>query len=237
LGVEWSANAVLIVFNPDVPGDRCPIYWGHDEESEEAQASTECLKPMLAQTLRNLFFAVSDAESKPASLILPALGTGSGGLQKADFYEVFTDELIAQLRRGSDLPGELILRVWQGDRVDWAEEKEALAAALARLHTSWSREEHPQRDASSLYIILGVLLALLLVVALYGWWAPLSAGIPDLRSFFNAAMATVGFTGVLYTLFASFFLSEAPLAHVATTTLLSMVYLFFSSGAEATYER
>ena len=103
------------------------------------------------------------------TIVLPALGTGTGGVDKGIFYGGLANvvEKCLTSTKGCDraLPRRIILLVWSKDSA-WGETANAIARNLARLGDKWRLNYAPDTPIAKQARYLGVLLVLLVCVIL-----------------------------------------------------------------------
>jgi len=99
-------------------------------------------------------------QDRPDAIILPAVGTGIGGLPKSRFYDVLQKIILGELgRKDGIVPAELILQIWQGESEGAKKSTTySIANALTQLANSWA-ELHPKENYAQLAVLLGISLA------------------------------------------------------------------------------
>jgi hypothetical protein len=132
-----------------------------------------CLGLTVKDSLQDLFSQLQDPRFRGVdAMILPAIGTGVGGLSKASFYHtLLADILVAELTKGHGLPRTIVLQARRSEtRSTWPETHSAISAALAKSVITWNfQSDHESKD-SEWPSLIGVAIGgcLLLVSSLFG---------------------------------------------------------------------
>jgi hypothetical protein len=138
-------------------------------------------------------------------IIIPAIGTGYGGLRKKLFYRYLEADISTALKRDLYLPDYIYLQVYRKDKAGWTTTSNAVSRALAALINDWNSEDHSTSDPGWTPIVgvLGGFGVLLLVVAIA----------PALISYEQLNLAILG-SGSIIILLMGWLLSALGLASV-----------------------
>jgi hypothetical protein len=151
LGIGLVASAAIVVFNP--VGDVTPCRWASPAINDNDDAFA-CLHATVDTALAKVL-GDHEAASSPSTetLILPALGTGTGQLPRGRFYDLLGQRLVRNLSESSaKLPSRLLLHVWRGPRdsqvsaADWEATRYGVAEMVVRVAQEWVRTSQPARD-------------------------------------------------------------------------------------------
>lgn len=159
-GVTRVANAAVVIWEGDAERPRCGREHGAD-------AYRTCISGTIESALEDLVRRLPTAGS-PDVLIVPALGTGTGGLPMEDFYQVVSDVLTASIQNEASsaaLPRRIVLHVWHRWSPDeWRRARSALANLATRITDYWTIESSGLRSTTTPANLLGVAGALTLVL-------------------------------------------------------------------------
>ena len=139
-----------------------------------------CVSNAVTDSLQDLFTQLhSDRFRDIDAVVIPAIGTGVGGLSKASFYQtLLTNTLVDELKRGHRLPQKLILQVRRGEIPNtWPETQLAISTTLSKSIAIWAfQTEHKNTDSEWLSLI-GVAIGgcLVLISFFFGFSVPIIA--------------------------------------------------------------
>jgi hypothetical protein len=162
-GVKWVANVGVVVYaNPDSEKRPC---WNADGNTT-ASKYEKCLTDDVTKSLGSLF-QLARVHRDPDVMILPALGTGVGGLEKDDFYTAFFAVLMRELNSSAQLPTTIYLQIYSKEPASaWLKTKNSIATILEGDIVDWNNLDHVVNgDWASLTGVAGCLSILLLLVS------------------------------------------------------------------------
>lgn len=215
-GITRTANVAVITWKAVSENEPC---FDMSRDSQRNQAE-ECVESSVREGLRNVLGAINrlERESKPDAIVLPALGTGFGGLPKARFYRVAGEVVLSELSSPSGyLPPSIYFHVWhEGQHEMQPSTSFALSSMVVRLEDELLRQR-PRAKRSALWVIAGCCSALFFASAvghrrpsgtreLGGVGAELLYVLGWLLTGFGVAM---GFKGGLESLFPYSYLGDA----------------------------
>ena len=166
--IVFVANTVVIAWKgvDETPNCRTDISAPLNPSQSEYVA---CVQNAISNSLTDLFS--KQEMNKIDNLVLPAIGTGVGGVAKGFFYQSVAAAVAKCLEAagcGQRLPKRIILVVWSGDRSTggWNATRDAIARNIASLGDNWRLHYAPDSHIEKQARYLGVLLVLLVFVAL-----------------------------------------------------------------------
>jgi len=116
-----------------------------------------CISNAVTDSLQDLFTQMRNNRFRDVdAVVIPAIGTGVGGLSKASFYQtLLASILVDELKRGHRLPQTIVLQVPRGDTPNtWPETESAISTALAKSVAVWAfQTEHKNSDSEWLSLI------------------------------------------------------------------------------------
>jgi hypothetical protein len=130
----------------------------------------QCIKSAIENALSVLFNRQEMLRIN--TVVLPALGTGTGRLSKGDFYKSTAKvlETCLQLAGCSEkLPRTVVLTVWSGESAPnaWADGRDAIARNMTSLGQNWISHYVPNQQIQKRARFLGVMLVLFVFVIGY----------------------------------------------------------------------
>lgn len=174
--IVFVANAVVIAWKgvDETPNCRTDLSTPLNPSQPEYVA---CVQNAIGNSLTDLFS--KQEMNRIDSLVLPALGTGTGGVAKGFFYQSVAAAVAKCLEAvgcGQRLPTRIILAVSSGDRSasGWTATKGAIARNIVSLGDSWRLHYTPDSHVERQARYLGVLLVLFVFVVLLSFqrWLP-----------------------------------------------------------------
>lgn len=200
-GIHQIANIATVTYTDVNAGAPCYNPNASDETLKL------CVKGVIHKGLQHLFKSLSkDSQAeRPDAVIIPQLGTGHGGLDKATFYESLTQSIEWLLEESGPhphLPRRILLQAQLDSDGTLHSGDEALAAQLLELQTHWnSPSHHTKVDSTGLWVAVGVLAGVAVMSLLGRVPTAVGAGAPIGQRFLFAlgwSMAAYGSaTGIL----------------------------------------
>jgi len=117
--VKEVANAGIVTWNRDKL--RAKKFCLEDYRAPDENAYVTCVKGMVKDALEAVFEARDPNDGRRYdAILLPAIGTGTGPLDKGDFNLIAFDAIAHALTTdgGRTLPDDIYLQVWAGDAPD-----------------------------------------------------------------------------------------------------------------------
>jgi hypothetical protein len=158
---------------------------------------TQCITNAIENALSGLFNRQEMVGID--TVVLPALGTGTGNVSKGDFYKSMYKALerCLQLSGCSEkLPRIIVLVVWSGETGlgAWTDTRDAIARNMTILGQNWMSHYVPNQQIQKRARFLGVLLVILVFVIAYSYRESLPAQISHrLPTFGDASLWIVTF--------------------------------------------
>ena len=164
LGISELRNVAIVTFAPDPRSRRSPCF-----DQDDANA---CLTRYLQLSLRGALEYRAPGAQQVEHIIVPELGTGTGGLSKDVFYDAIFGTLSAALAaddRRRAIPTNIYLQVWSGDVVGrYTDTEDAVRSRLTAIVEGWRAQAHPPESNQWLRMagIAGSLAALMVAALL-----------------------------------------------------------------------
>jgi hypothetical protein len=161
-GFDTLADVVII--NYSMSGDVYPCVQKQpplnpdDDARSDGERYATCVATNVRNGLQNFFDAIRERRERigtqyPATIMMPALGTGIGKISKSRFYEQLGSELTDELRDpNSALPDRLILQL----RVRKPDEQEAASYAISVMLQRLYHNRPAPRDYGIVGLLPGV---------------------------------------------------------------------------------
>lgn len=155
------ANAAIVLIDP-ANIDRPPCW-----EKPNNSQYRDCINDAVLISLQHIFGADHSSDLDAPVMVMPALGTGFGKLEKDDFYKDLFAGLGKTLReRKSPWTMDLLLLVnRQSD--DWENTKKSIAQRLGDMAYSWGRTGS-EGNAVDIWFMCGISLAMSLLFLSFG---------------------------------------------------------------------
>ena len=185
--IRYVANAIIVAWKGVSETPNCKT----DSATPVAASQPEYVKCIQNAVENSLSDLLGKYEMKSVdTIVLPALGTGTGHVDKGVFYGGVASvvEKCLTSTKGCDraLPRRIILLVWSKDSA-WTETANAIARNLARLGDTWRLNYAPDTPIAKQARYLGVLLVLLVFVILLSFRNMLPAAVAEYLPIFEGA--------------------------------------------------
>jgi hypothetical protein len=157
--IRYVDRAIVVAWEGVPSRPNCMIF--EPTAARTPEDKDRCLLEAITRSLGNLFY--SPEMTGINTLVLPALGTGTGELPKDKFYHAVSDALSAchaQPECDERLPPRIILAIVSGGGSPWRETRDAIARSLADLNVAWRLHYSPKAPVAKEAQYLGVLLVL-----------------------------------------------------------------------------
>jgi hypothetical protein len=131
------------------------------------QGYSKCVTDGIKEAVSDLFYRRKEVRDWP-TLLMPALGTGTGAIQPNAVYDVYQKiifEFLSSSELSPQLPENLVLllsRRWTPD--EWKYHRFGIAHMVSGLHDRWSIFSGKYRQTGPIETLLGVLIGLILLV-------------------------------------------------------------------------
>lgn len=163
LGIQRIANVAIVTWAKVADSEPCISSSdnGGKDRSDCVEASVQAGLLNVVNSLRKL-----PSAEQPDALILPALGTGIGGLQKSRFYKAAVAVVLGELNNtGGYLPPKIFFHEWAGSSAGFFNAAHALGTELAGLESGWTKQ-HPRGSATAYFVAAGACAALAVVLGI-----------------------------------------------------------------------
>jgi O-acetyl-ADP-ribose deacetylase (regulator of RNase III) len=179
--VDYVGNAIIVAWKGVSEVPNCKI------DPMTAIGSTQpgysaCIQKAIQDALWNLFNR--QEMTGLHTVVLPALGTGTGRLTKGQFYQSAVKSLekcLAAKTCEPKLPKTIIFAVWSGDTSvgGWPDTRDAIARNLIELGSDWASNYTPTTSIQKRARFVGVLLALFAFVIILSLQSHLPVKVGD----------------------------------------------------------
>lgn len=199
--IKDVANAGIITWNRDKLRAKKPCLEEYQAPDENAYVT--CVRGMVKEALEAVFEARDpDDGHRYQALLLPAIGTGIGPLDKGEFNEItfkaISNALITD--GGRNLPDDIYLQVWAGDDPDsFARTIDGISTGADEAIDAWRAAAKSNRETGWLLAagVAGGLGLVVLLRAVTGRFAALAPQL-DLSAPNGAALQLVALVIVSY---------------------------------------
>ena len=166
--LEFVASAVIVAWKGVSEKPNCRF---DDLSLQPYQPGfAKCFQTAIESALSSLF--KSDDIARIDTLVLPALGTGTGRLSKGESYNSTINSLLACLqvaKCANNLPSSIVFLVWSGEANPgaWTETRDAVARNVATLAADWSGQYTSTLPIQKQARFVGILIVILVAVFAY----------------------------------------------------------------------
>ncbi|WP_407117150.1 hypothetical protein [Bradyrhizobium sp. LMG 9283] len=169
--VERVAHAAIVTWGTEGDLGR-PSCKRTDKDQSPGRYSTDqgylkCATEAIKEAVTDLFYRRKEVRTLP-TLLLPALGTGTGAVQPNAVYDVYQNviyEFLSKPELSPQLPEKLVLllsRNWT--EAQWKYHRYGIAHMVSGLHDRWSIFSGKYRQTGPIETLLGVLIGLIVLV-------------------------------------------------------------------------
>ena len=201
VGIGHVANVALIVWRDDKGRGRCRDVAhvetvGTSDDGYSADPTyASCISGWIGYAMSDLLIRRAEVES-PSTVLIPALGTGTGGVPPEATYQAYRrviEDLLALSEASSSLPDNLVLLLWRGWSPDqWAAHQIAIANLVSELHNRWAMRAVKYRQIAPLATLLGVLSGLIVLALAITIWRGDALGRLRCMAELQLAMTLIG---------------------------------------------
>ncbi|MBP0624987.1 hypothetical protein [Cupriavidus consociatus] len=142
LGIDWVGNFAIVVWD-NTYDENLPC-WNFEGVDNKAKYQA-CIRDDTSLAFHN-FFTELHAKKDIDGVIIPAVGTGTGLLNKGEFYDLLFKELYTVLsdeRLSADLPANIYLLVNPREsRATWLRARNGIATHLGPMIKNWDTATH-----------------------------------------------------------------------------------------------
>jgi hypothetical protein len=139
----------------------------------------DCVTKEVTLAMPRIIELKDDGKKPYDNMIVPALGTGTGQIEKAEFYRIFFRSIISNLQgpsRGADLPSNIYLQVWSRED-SFPRVIDGVRDGVEASVSAWRSASHEQRSKAWLRLAgaaggLALLMVFTRVSSAFANWAP-----------------------------------------------------------------
>jgi O-acetyl-ADP-ribose deacetylase (regulator of RNase III) len=150
--INYVANAIIVAWEGVSETKNCKFNPATSIALAQPGYAT-CIQNAIQAALGNLFNR--QEMTGIDTVILPALGTGTGRLTKGEFYQSAVKSLETCLAAAKTceprLPQTIIFAVWSGDRGAWPDTRDAIARNVIELGNNWASIMPRQRPFKNVH--------------------------------------------------------------------------------------
>lgn len=160
LGIKSVANMAVVTFAQAMGSDPC---------KGNLREESQCVKESVDRGLQNLFrqLRTLPPSERPEVLVIPAIGTGTGGMDKTNYYPILTRVLLFERDFPNGfLPPRIYLHEWNDPRNGYANASYSISNEVPALEDAWL-PKGPQASGSLFLIFSGSCVALVIFQAIY----------------------------------------------------------------------
>lgn len=159
--LRYVASAIILAWNA-IPGKRNCNLGDRSLSSTDQGGYALCLQSAIESALGSLLSGPDIGQVE--TLVLPALGTGTGRLSKDESYSAEMKAILGCLKVAKcadNIPGTIVFSVWAGEPDRWLETKKSLARNVSELGSQWSGLYSPSAHVEKKARFIGILLLIL----------------------------------------------------------------------------
>jgi hypothetical protein len=161
------ANVIIVAWSGVEEKANCKF--DLDAKVEPSQAGyTQCIRKAIQDSLLRMF---TSTVKRFDTVVIPALGTGTGRLSKGQFYDAATNALancLSTLGCDQKLPRSIVFSIWVGDVREngWPEVRDAIARNVVKLGSDVTSHYAPVSPIEKQARYIGILAVLFIFVVL-----------------------------------------------------------------------